>query len=389
MPTKTLPNPNPSRQKLRSLLIIALLSKVFVFGLIFLSYQYLPYCEACRTSNFLYPADSPQTLLSAYQTWDAQHYLYLAEAGYQPELIGSNAFSPLFPLLMRLFRPLFLGNTFLTGIVLANIFSLLAVVYFYLFVKERYYPQAAFTAGLFLLAFPTAFYLNLIYTESLFLLLVMIAFYALYRRKLGPVLAVGLLLPLARTVGLLVAVPLIFQIMFTAGYAHQLSQKLKASALVAVSFGVGFVLYLALMQYYTGSPFSGFEAQHLFLADNSISNLLHPFQWVVRNFITVEYTIHDFSSSIIDRFFFFSFLVLLYFVFRKLDLTLFVYALVAGLVPAFSDALNSFPRYMLIVFPIFIALALAFPRRHKYLIILMAIVQALFVFVQSANYWVA
>ena len=370
-----------SRQTLRNLLVIALLAKIFIFFLIFLSYQYLPYRSS--TPNL------PRPLVDAYQTWDAHQYIFLAEEGYQPELIGSNAFSPLFPLLMRLFRPLFFGNTFLAGIVLSNIFSLLALTCFYLFVKERYSSQVAFVAGLLLLTFPTAFYLSLIYTESLFLLLVTIAFYALYRRKLGLLLATGFLLPLTRTVGLLVVVPLIVQILFTAEYARQLKQKLKASALVAVSFGAGLGVYFGIMQYYTGSPFSGFEAQQFFLANNSIGNVLHPVQWVVRNFITVEYAIHSIGGSIIDRFFFFSFLALLYLAFKKLDFTLFVYTAVIGLVPALSDSLTSFPRYMLVVFPVYIALALAFPRRYRYLLIAMMLVQIFFVFVHSENYWVA
>jgi Gpi18-like mannosyltransferase len=210
--------------------------------LIFLARQYPPYLEVCRTETFL----------SALQTWDTGHYLFLAQEGYQPILVNRNAFPPLLPLLMRLFSPFFLGDVFWAGIVLANLFSLAAMFYFYRFVAERYSPQTAFVAGLFLLAFPTAFYLSFIYTESLFLLLVIIAFYALDKRRLAPVLVVGLLLPLTRMVGLLTAIPLIFQIMFTTRYASQLSKKLKASALVGGSFGAGFLLYLALMQYYTG-----------------------------------------------------------------------------------------------------------------------------------------
>ncbi|MFQ5577624.1 MAG: hypothetical protein ACE5G8_11645, partial [Anaerolineae bacterium] len=130
----------PADQNLKLVLGLLLAVKAATFGLIFLGFQTLPFCEICRASNFVYPADSPTHLAVAYQTWDAQHYLYLADAGYKPDQ-PSNAFYPLFPLLIRWARPLFGGSAFFSGLALATFCSMGAVSLFYLLAKKQTGPE--------------------------------------------------------------------------------------------------------------------------------------------------------------------------------------------------------------------------------------------------------
>ncbi len=110
--------------------------------------------------------------------WDAPHYLYLAEHGYQAEGDQSVflAFFPLFPWLVRLLQPL--CGTFLTAaLVLSTIASLpLAVLMRRL--TERDHPGLGEPAVWFLFIFPTAYFLHVGYTESLFLALAVGAFLA-------------------------------------------------------------------------------------------------------------------------------------------------------------------------------------------------------------------
>ncbi|MFQ5575665.1 MAG: hypothetical protein ACE5G8_01615, partial [Anaerolineae bacterium] len=236
------------------------------------------------------------------------------------------------------------------------------------------------------LAFPTAYYLHLIYTEALFLLLAVAAFYALAEDKLAWAALAAFCLPLTRAVGLLVAAPLLWQIFARRAGSHS---KLKQAAIVSVAFGAGFVLYLALMQAHTGSLFAGVEAQQYFFSNYTLKNLLNPVGWLARNFVTVQLSVHNFNTSFINRAFFVLFLPTLYLIFKKNGPTFLLYALVAGLVPALSGDLDSFPRYALVVFPMFIALAGVLRQRTVYAILPMMVLQLVFLFAHSLNYWVA
>lgn len=150
---------------LKKLVLTVLLSKALIFLIIFLGYNFLPFNNYMHGANFTYPAGEGVNLSAAFKTWDAQHYLFLAERGYSPNQM-SNAFSPLFPFLIKIFRPLFFNNSLLAGLALSNLFSTIAIIFFYLFIKDQLKlgEAAAFNSSLILLAFPTGFYLSLIYS---------------------------------------------------------------------------------------------------------------------------------------------------------------------------------------------------------------------------------
>jgi hypothetical protein len=61
-----------------------------------LAVQLLPpiFATEIYATNFHWPPDDPPSLISAYKTWDANHYLFLSERGYQPDTMSS-AFYPL------------------------------------------------------------------------------------------------------------------------------------------------------------------------------------------------------------------------------------------------------------------------------------------------------
>ena len=120
-----------------------------------------------------WPRDGNPVLASHFATWDAAHYLYLSEVGYAKD-VKSCAFYPLWPLLVRGFAPLLGGSHVLTGLVLANAFSLAAWALFHRLVARRWGESAANWALAFLIAFPGALFFQFNYTESLFLLLVLL-----------------------------------------------------------------------------------------------------------------------------------------------------------------------------------------------------------------------
>src|SRR5581483_3142791 len=98
------------------------IGKLVVLLVVFLAFRLLPFFTDQFQLNFVDPNHPEVNLAAALTTWDAQHYLYLSESGYQPGQ-ESNAFFPLFPLLIHILAPV-LGGSVGAGLVISNVASL-------------------------------------------------------------------------------------------------------------------------------------------------------------------------------------------------------------------------------------------------------------------------
>jgi Mannosyltransferase (PIG-V) len=153
-----------------------------------------------------WPRTGGPVFASHFATWDAAHYLFLSEVGYGPG-VRSDAFYPLWPLLVRWGSALGGGHDVLVGMVLANLLSAAAWVLFHRVTARRFGEAAANWALVWLVVFPGSLFYQFIYSEPLFFLLAMGLWYGLERRKRGVAWVSGLLLPLARAVGVFCLLP--------------------------------------------------------------------------------------------------------------------------------------------------------------------------------------
>ncbi len=382
---------------MKQVIILIITAKISIVLLIFLAYSLLPFGKVYYYSNFVYPPGEEISLKSAYKTWDAQHYLFLSEKGYKKGNF-SDSFYPLFPNIIRFFASIFY-DSFWVGIVFSNLFSTIACIYFYLFVKERFPKDGvAYTALIFLLAFPTAFYFSLIYTESLFFLLAICFFYYLYKNDYRLAAVLAFFLPWTRPMGLFIIIPFAFYyISHHRSLLHNqpfLDRKftIDKNIVFLLSPVCGFLGYLLFMQLKTGNPFEGFSMQQYNIAHWSVGSIFSPLLFL-QNFFSHNLTIHGFTNSVIDRIFFVIFLVSLPFIYRKTTKPLFLYSLFLGFTP-FLGSFMSYTRYMLVIFPIFITAAIYIENKKyaelKYpLLFLSLIMQSLFLVMHSLNYWVA
>jgi hypothetical protein len=158
---------------------------------------------------------------------------------------------------------------------------------------------------------------------------------------------------------------------------------------VPLGFALGFAAYLAIMALSTGDPFAGFDAQRVFLASNSIGNLLHPIDWFVSNYVSVQLTLNGFTTSVLNRACFALFVIGAALCVRCVDRSLLVYTLVIGVVPAMSGNMTSYIRYVVVVFPLFICLAARLERRVALWLVPNFALQAVAVLVHGSNRWVA
>ncbi len=293
-----------------------------------------------------WPVKGEPSLESRFATWDAAHYLFLAQGGYQKRDLSS-AFYPLWPALIRGGSYLCGHNVFLAAMILAQVLSILGVLAFHRLVFELHDVGIANLATLFLLSFPGAIFFSLPYTESLFLLLASLFLLFLLRGQMWKASAVGFFLPLTKAIGIFAIAPM----------AYEWWSKRKPASQALSFYGpiLGYGAYFALMYFLTGNALEGFEAQRFYPHKPSIGNMVNV-SGIYHSFVNVG-SFHDSMNSALDRVFFLIFLVSLPFIWR-LNKTLFFYAIFAGGVPALSTWFFSYSRNVMMCLPLFIVLAI-------------------------------
>lgn len=115
----------------------------------------------------------PVSWLAIWQRFDANWYMSVAETGYGG-VPGDDHFPPLFPVLIRLLKPLF-GDAFLAGLFLSHVTTLYALKLLYETFQEWGEDLQAKRAALFFLLYPASFFLFSVYSESLFLVAALLA----------------------------------------------------------------------------------------------------------------------------------------------------------------------------------------------------------------------
>jgi hypothetical protein len=138
--------------------------------------------------------------------WDSVWFLRLAEHGYQGA--RDTAFLPLYPAVVGGLGRVFAGHYVLAGVLVSLAASLGSFVLLYRLAEVRLGADGARRAVLYLALFPMAFFLQAVYSESLYLLLVLAAFLLAERGRWPAAGAVAGLALLTRTTGLALLVAL-------------------------------------------------------------------------------------------------------------------------------------------------------------------------------------
>lgn len=190
-----------------------------------------------------------------FQTWDAGAYFDIAHGGYSSRELC--AFYPLWPACIRVGSWCLGGRALMAGYVLANLFSLGALLLFYRLVCEKEGPETAYRSTLLLLLFPGAMFFFVPYSESLFFLLLMACLLCIHHRAYAGAAVAATLLPLTRATGIFV-LPLIAWAVF---------QNRASLRTYAICIGpiAGYATYFGIMWRCTGNAATGFQAQQEYL----------------------------------------------------------------------------------------------------------------------------
>ena len=278
---------------------------------------------------------------SHFATWDSAHYLFLSEVGYVKGA-SSCAFYPLWPFMVKWCADIFGVSHLLTGIVLANVLSAIGVMYFHRLMCEKYNHEHAMWATVALLAFPGAMFFFFNYTESLFFCLMMIFFWGWHRERILWVIAASFLLPLTRTVGIFIIIPMAWSV-------WQERRCMKWIVILVVPL-LGWCVYFLWMKIMTGNPLEGFDTQK-YWSVNSVYNLVKPLQFIKTLLSPLEF--HGYYGSFIDRIWFVLLWCSLYAIWR-VDRQWFCWTLMIGIVPAVITHFVSYTRYVTMAFPLFV-----------------------------------
>jgi hypothetical protein len=130
--------------------------------------------------------------IDVWARWDSDFFLRIAEDGYDS---ASAAFFPLYPALVGVFGRVLLGHYVLAGVLISLAASLGAFAILYRLAEPRLGAAGAQRSVLYLALFPMTLFLLAVYSEALFLLLAVGAFALAERRRfLGAGIATGLAL---------------------------------------------------------------------------------------------------------------------------------------------------------------------------------------------------
>ena len=151
-------------------------------------------------------------LLEPWQRFDALRYLRLAREGYAHE--EDSVFPPLYPLLLRGLGGLWGGGDvalLLAGLLISNLAALGLLILLYWVTTAEFGEAQATRTLVYLLLFPTGFFLFAPYTESLFMLLALGSLWAGRNGRFWWAGGLGLLAALTRLTGWVLVIPLLYE----------------------------------------------------------------------------------------------------------------------------------------------------------------------------------
>jgi hypothetical protein len=345
-------------------------------------------------------SQSVLTRLHAWYHFDAIAYATVAQQGYSDPHYA--AFFPLWPLLLHILGEPFGGTLdayYVVGLVLSNVLFFFALVLFHRLISLEFNPSLARTALLYLALYPYAIFFFAGYTESLFLFLALSIFLLLRSEKMrywwlaG---ALGFVATLTRSTGIVLAVPILVVALerYWLGAQFHLTrwwQKLHSLApLVLIPLGLApYMIYLGITD---GNPFlfSTVESEwnrHAALPWYGLVAAIVQLQHLgslltVANFMDVTFTLVP--------------LIVLVVGWKRLPLH---YALFGAAVALFSlsfpglrvEPLASDPRYLLVIFPMFIIFALwkQSPRFDRFYLVTAVALLAMNILLFTSHHWVA
>lgn len=284
--------------------------------------------------------------------WDGNWYVSIAKNGYtlNPGKESNIVFFPLYPITIIIAKTITTLPWKVAGSLVSIIALILASKILYKEIREQWGGSIARRSLFYMLIFPSAFFFSVIYTESLFILLTVLCFYYLRKEKWCLVGLFAALATLTKTIGIIL-LPII-----VLGYLLKY-HKIKTSILYLVLPIIALGAWMIYCQYQFGDFLifaHGQEAFHRPVGRFKLIELLQGSSTADKKIWII-----DSLSALLA---FTTGIILL--VWKKFTYGL--YVILGTLIPMASGTWQSMNRYVLVLFPMFIVLAI-FSKRYIWL----------------------
>jgi hypothetical protein len=302
---------------------------------------------------------SNQLWLDIWGVWDSYWYINIAEDGYSAQ-IGTDfsktqanyAFFPLYPMLMRLVGTFIGGKYFLAGIIVSNVCLIVACFLFSRLVQLKSDRQTSLQSVKFLLLSPTAFIFSGVFTESLYLMLAVLCFYLAEKRQWLLVGITGFFLALSRSVGVLIIIPMLYEYFQSKEFQFK---KIRYDILFLLLIPLGLTLFAIYNYHLTGNFFAFSQIQSGWnrkLSD-PLTALIKGFR---RGLLQPDVKIIFKMKALLESTFSVAALGFLGVYFRKISFSYWIFGIYSIVIPLLAGV-DSMPRFILPIFPLYIVLA--------------------------------
>ena len=349
-------------------LFIIVLWRVLLFGVAAWTQRYFLFTPRFPYSDiYLIPSKLPQWVWG-WANFDGVHYLAIARSGYFAQY--TQAFFPLYPLLIRILGIILQDNSFIfSGLLISLLCLYFGLISFKELLKFDYSSSVVKSSLGFLLIFPTSFYFGALYTESIFFLFTMLAF-LMARRKQWWISAVfGMLASATRITGIFLLPPLLMEWLVISKIPQMKTFRQKLIKIFTILLTspylyivpIGLLSYMTYLYLFYGDAFYFWHAQSAFGAARTSSIILLPqVTWRYLKILTTSHVSIDayFAAWLEFVSFWFGAAMLLIGHKYRIRISYLVFGWLVLIVPTLTGTFSSLPRYIILIFPMYIVLGL-------------------------------
>lgn len=333
--------------------------------------------------------------------WDGLWYRLIAVEGYPETHVWNDAFWPTFPMSMRGLSRITGLQEDVAGYLIANVCFVVAMVLLYQLVRTDFDTPIARRTLWALALFPTSLFFTAVYTESMFLMLSVAAILCARIRKWWLAGLLGALAALTRSHGIFLVIP--FAVLWVKQYGFYIRAMIPKGITVAMPL-LGPVVFGAYLERTQGNwrnfievqgawnrtfawPWRTFDCAlngcpmtvHQYGEDRQFQAQAVDWGWIRQLFDDPSWSlvtsrawrVRVANSDVLELLATVFFIALIIVGFKVLPLYQSLYLVPGILIPLFQPSsvhpLMSIPRFGLVLFPLFIVMAIIFRKRIVYL----------------------
>ena len=402
---------------IKKLLTFFLVWRILLFIFLFFALYYLPLQKNFLGGGLENYLEKPY--LWAWANFDGEHFLAIAKEGYRPL---TYFFFPVYPILTRLFAGLIGGSFYsylVSGLFLSHSAFFIGLMGLVRLIRLDYKGNIVFLTIILVLLFPTSFYFASVYSESLFLALSVWTFYFARKKRWVLVGLLGAIASATRIVGVALFPALVVEALIQ---AKEKKTHLFFPIVSPFCVLLGLITYATFLRQDAGDPLAFFNSLNQVFGEQRSQILIFLPQVFYRYIFKILPNInYSYFPVVFSTWFEFLVAVLFgglgllgilalrlhhisygmwlrsgssrIFELAKIRSSYTVYLVLGYLIPTLTGSFSSLPRYVLILFPGFILMAVYLNKlksSYRYfffaiLFILLGIATALFV----RGYWIA